>query len=106
MTSELKEAAGFYRKNEIPAFNSEITELQMQTYLISGDFLQKRNRKGQPYGWHVSVLETPETKWGYPYVTGEYKNDPSSSWEEILNQMRTHFPDAEEKQIKKVLTIR
>lgn len=62
--------------------------------------------RGRTYGLHTSMLETPETKWGYPFVTENYKEDPSASWEKIMNQMRLHFPNAEEEPIKKVLGIR
>ena len=48
------------------------TDLQMRTYLITMGFTQKRNKKGQPYGWHLATLGTPETKWGYDFVTSAY----------------------------------
>ena len=54
ISSELRELAG---KDE-----TTLTLLQMQTYLIISGFHQRKNRRGQEYGWHLSVYETPETK--------------------------------------------
>ena len=68
LSTELKTAAGFGKDGEknFPGF---LTQLQMQTYLIVSDFRQKRNRRGQSYGWHLGLIETPETKWGRAFVT-------------------------------------
>lgn len=33
--------------------------LQMQTYLIVSNFLQRRNKRGKPYGWRISFY-TPQ----------------------------------------------
>ena len=78
----------------------------MQTYLIMGDFRQKKNKKGQAYGWHIAVMETPETKWGRAFVTSEYRSDPAVSWQRIVEKMRENFPVAEDDRIRKLLGIR
>lgn len=63
------------------------TDLQMRTYLITMGFTQKRNKKGQPYGWHLATLGTPETKWGYDFVTSAYSMSPQNCWETIRGHM-------------------
>ena len=80
-----------------------ITLLQMQTYLIVGSFLQRRNKKGELYGWHIGHYETPETKWGYDYVTSEYPCAPKDSWQKIADQVKKHYPCVTDTQIKAVL---
>ena len=86
-------------------FEGSLTELQMQTFLIVNDFRQRRNKLGIGYGWHVSVLMTPETKWGYDPVNG-YRGKPEEAWQRIREQALKYFPEAGEEAIRKVLGIR
>lgn len=83
-----------------------LTDLQMQTYLIMSDFRQRKNKKGQLYGWHLSVYETPETKWGRDHVASGYKTDPMASWDMIAVQIKRFYPGAEGKEITKILGIK
>ena len=81
----------------------------MQTYLIMSDFKQRLNKKGESYGWALALLETPETKWGYDYVTSCYKENPKDSFEKIIAQIKSVLPDVGEisdADIMKVLGIR
>ena len=87
-------------------FEGAVTDLQMQTFLIAGGFRQKVNRQGIPYGWHVSVLMTPETKWGYAWVNERSVGKPSESWRLIRDRIRRFYPNAAEKEIRRVLGIR
>lgn len=105
LSFELKEKAGFGKGGE-KNFEGILTELQMQTFLLMSDFRQKVNKKGQPYGWHIGALETPETKWGYDLIAEGYKESPEESWEKIVKQIRKFYPDAEEEQLHKVMGIR
>ena len=86
-------------------FEGTITDLQMHGFLIMSGFRQKRNRRGEEYGWHVAALMTPETKWGYDWVNS-VNDTPVASWEKISTQIRKHFPEADDKKVRKVLGIR
>lgn len=99
---EVKQQAGFGKGGE-KNFDGVMTELQMQTYLIVRDFRQKRNKKGQAYGWSVAVYCMPEHLWGYEMVTAAYKEEPSASGAKISQHMREIYPIATEKQISKIL---
>ena len=105
LSCDLKTEAGFGKNGE-KNFEGAVTDLQMQTYLLVGEFRQKRNRRGEGYGWHLAALETPETKWGYDYITGEYAEDPALSWKRIAEQMKIIYPAAPEKAVRKMLGIR
>ena len=89
-----------------PKDEKTLTDLQMQTYLIISDFRQRRNKKGQLYGWHLSVCETPETKWGRDYIASGYYMDPMESWKAILAQIRLFYPDADELELRRLLGIK
>ena len=80
MSYEVKELAAVDTN-----FQGTLTGLQMQTYLILSDFHQRKNKKGQTYGWHIAAVETPKTKWGREFVTSAYTEDPMESWNKINN---------------------
>lgn len=105
LSNDLKELAGFGKGGE-KNFPGILTELQMQTYLILNDFRQRRNKRGEGYGWHIACVSTPETKWGYDFVSDGYREKPTESWERICRQITSYFPSADDKQLQKVLGIR
>ena len=105
LSPELKAQAGFGKEGE-KNFPGIVTELQMQTYLVTGAFRQRRNKKGKEYGMAASVLMMPETKWGYSHVSSAYAEDPAFSWERLITQIKSCFPEASESDIRAVLGIR
>ncbi len=86
-------------------FEGALTELQMRTFLIMSGFRQKRNRRGEPYGWHVAELMTPETKWGYDAVNS-CDEKPEASRERICAQIRQYYPKAPEQEIRRILGMK
>jgi len=105
LSNELKELAGFGKGGE-KNFDGVLAVLQMQTYLIMSDFRQRRNKKGQTYGWHIAAVKTPETKWGYDFVTSGYAEEPVESWKKIAMSVLDAFPDATDTALQKELAIR
>ena len=100
MSSDIKELAGFGKGSGEKNFGGILADLQMQTYLIVSKFQQKKNKKGQPYGWHIAVMETPETKWGREHVASSYSEDPAESWNKITARMKQFYPDTDDKQLR------
>ena len=86
-------------------FEGALTELQMKTFLIMSDFRQRHNKRGEAFGWYVAELMTPETKWGYDAVNS-CGDKPEDSWYRICQQIRKHFPKADEETIRKTAGIR
>ena len=99
---ELKQLAGFGKGGE-KNFEGTVTDLQMRSYLLIRDFRQRTNKKGQPYGWHISVYTTPEALWGYDYIASAYSIDPAQSRQLIYQQVKKHFPQASETALAAVL---
>lgn len=99
---DLKQQAGFGKGGE-KNFEGTLTSLMMQTYLCMRDFTQKKNKKGEYYGWHVAVYSTPEDIYGYKHVTSCYSESPSKSKQIIIDHINNIYPIATEKQIEKVL---
>ncbi len=104
LSSELKTEAGFGKNGE-KNFEGTVTDLQMHTYLLISGFRQKQNRRGDGYGWHLAALETPETKWGYDFVTGQYSENPALSWKKISEQTKLFHSTASDKSIWKMLGV-
>ncbi len=102
---EIKQMANFGKDGD-KGFEGVMTALQMQMYLTTRDFRQKKNKKGEEYGWHVAVMATPEHMWGYRNVTAAYKESPAESAERIREHVTKMYPEAGAKEIRKVLGIK
>ena len=72
-------------------------------YLVIRDFRQKRNKKGQPYGWPRAEYTTPEALWGAACIAAAYATDPAQSREKVFRQIQAHFPAATEERLRAVL---
>lgn len=101
-SNELKVSAGFGKDGE-KGYEGAITQLMMQLYLCNCDFRKRKNKKGAEYGWDVAIYSAPEHLHGYDYVTSCYREDPKDSWQKIMDYMKELYPDATERQIRKVL---
>ena len=99
---ELKRQAGFGKGGE-KNFEGTGTDLQMGGYLLIRDFRRRRNKRGQEYGWHISVYSTPETLWGYDHVSSAYSVAPAESKALIDEQIWRNFPEAEQEELDAVL---
>ena len=101
----LKALAGFGKGGE-KNYEGVLTELQMQSYLCIGDFRQRLNKRGEPYGWHIAVIAAPESRLGYDAIARAYAEPPQRSWERICAQLCSRFPAADEAQLRKWLGLR
>lgn len=101
-TNEIKQLAGFGKGGE-KGFEGTLSSLEMQLYLCDKDFRQRKNKKGESYGWAIAVLSTPEDLFGRELVTSAYKEDPARSAERIAGHIKSLYPNASDKQINKVL---
>ena len=100
MSGELRKKAALEK-----GFDNVLIDLQMQSFLLISGFRQKRNKRGIEYGWHLPSFMTPETKWGYDAVNSVHESS-DESWKRIDEQIRQFYPDAGEKEIRKVMGIR
>lgn len=102
LSNELKIKAVFGKDGE-KGFDGAITNLCMQTYLCNCDFRKRKNKKGIEYGWDVAVYSSVEHIYGYDYVASCYKEEPTESWNRIVEYMHETYPIATDKQIRKLL---
>lgn len=99
---ELKRLAGFGKGGE-KNFEGTITDLQMNGYLLIRDFRQRLNKKGQPYGWPISVYTMPETLWGHEHISSAYSTEPTHSRDLIYQQISKYFPAATDASLQAIL---
>lgn len=95
---ELKQLAGFGKGGE-KNYEGTVTLLQMKTYLCIRDFRCRRNKAGEPYGWPIAVLTTPEARWGQELVTRAYSEAPETSLRIITEHLAKTFPQADEAEL-------
>ena len=98
---EVKEKAGFGKNGE-KGFEGTCSKLQMGTYLLVKDFVQRRNKEGEPYGWAIARYTLPEYLWGYNFVTGKYTEAPRESGRKIVEHIGKYY-DCDEKTIRRVI---
>lgn len=99
---EMKQNAGFGKGGE-KGFDGTVSNLQMLTYLCVRDFRQKKNKKGQEYGWAIAVYSTPEHIFGSDFVRSAYSEEPSESGNRIATYIKDVYPIATDSQIKRIL---
>ena len=101
-SNEAKQRAGFGKNGE-KNFDGILTELEMQMYLTDCDFRQRQNKRGENYGWAITILSTPEHIFGKKLVTSAYGESPEESFEHIAAKMRERYPDLPDAGIRKAL---
>ena len=101
--ADMKQEAGLGKDK---SFDSEIVNLQMQTYLCIGGFKRKVNKAGNEYGWGVAVYCTPEHLWGYDHIASGYSEEPSESAAKLAAHLGDLFPEASVSQIVRCLGMK
>lgn len=101
LTGELKKRCN-YVKGGNKGFETVITRLQMETYLVVEDFEYMRDKAGNTYGWGVARYSTPERLAGEDFFYGEYKKEPEQSRKAVYEHIKKLFPEVMEKQLVKL----
>ncbi len=84
-------------------FETVITRLQMQTYLVVSDFVYERDRFQRPYGWGVAEYAAPETLFGADFVASAYRTPPEISKARMFAHLRALLPQASAEEIAALL---
>jgi len=94
---------GNYRKGGKKGFETIITRLQSQCYVLVSDFTYARNKNGDEYGWGIAEYSTPEKFFGEDYCNTFYERTPEESYKKILRHMHRLFPDEDDEVTRKIL---
>ena len=106
LTGTLKETGG-YKKGAAgggkTGFETRLTRLEHQCYVIIRDFVYLRDKKGNPYGWGVAEYTTPEREFGSSFTDRVYRRTPGESHERLLERLSLLLPDAPERELERFL---
>lgn len=96
-------ALGNYRKGGSTGFDTSITRLQAQGYVIISDFVYMVDKKGREYGWGVAEYATPEQFLGADFSDAVYRREPGESYARLLDHLKKILSDTDEQLIRKLL---
>ncbi|MCM1304913.1 MAG: hypothetical protein NC306_12535 [Butyrivibrio sp.] len=102
LSGELKRLGGF-GKNGRKGFDTIMTRLQMQGYVVTVDFEYKKDKYGSPYGWGVARYATPERYFGDPFGQQVYQRTPEQSKERILRHLEDLLKGVEKEKLFKII---
>ena len=94
---------GDYRKGGRSGFETSMTRLQAQGYVLISDFVYAKAKDGREYGWGLAQYSTPERFFGPSFRENVYSRTPEESYARILAHLREILPQAEEGQLKCLL---
>ena len=94
---------GDYRKGGRSGFETVITRLQAQGYVLISDFVYERSRDGREYGWGIAEYSTPEAFFGPAWRESVYQKTPEESFRRILRHFQTLLPGAGEDKLRRFL---
>ena len=101
LSNRLK-ALGDYRKGGYTGFDTVITRLQAETYVLISDFVYQRDRFGQPYGWGIAEYSTPERWLGESFAEHVYDRTPEESYARLTEHLCA-LTGADERTVKRFL---
>lgn len=101
ITRELRAACGFTGPKMRSRFDSYVTRLQMACRIVTEDFVYPVDRHNHEYGWGWALLTTPEQLYGRDFCQCE--RSPEDSFERMVGHMQKVLPDADERQLIKML---
>ena len=94
---------GNYRKGGRKGFDSSITRLQKQCYVITSNFVYAKDKFGKEYGWGIAEYTTPEKFYGKKFIDKVYKRTPEESYKKVFKQFKKILPGVEDEWIEKML---
>ncbi len=96
--------SGRWQKTEgKKGFDTTVTRLQEQCYVIISDFVYTTDKKGNRRGWGVAEYSTPEKFMGEAFSEQVYQRSPQESYARLLEHLARLFPRAAEKDLKRFL---
>lgn len=111
LSKELKAIGGYIKpKEKSPdaweprkGFDTRITRLQMQCYVLTSDFEYEVDKNGSFYGWGIARYATPEEFYGKRWLSKVYKRTPEESYRRIFRHLKKVLPDSDEEEIRKLI---
>ncbi len=84
-------------------YDTVITRLQMQAYVLIPDFRYSLTKEGVPYGWGNAVLELADRWLGNDWLALPERRTPAESFERMIAHLHAVLPYADEDALRKEL---
>ena len=101
--SRTVKALGNYRKGGRTGFETSLTRLQEQCYVLISDFVYQTDRFGRRYGWGVGVYSTPELHLGPGFSEAVYRREPEESRALVLEKLHGLCPEVSMEKLRRFL---
>ena len=95
-----------YAKHECgfsKGYDTVVTRLQMQTYIVISDFRYSLTKEGIPYGWGNAVLDIADRYLGSEILSVPEDRTPEMSFERMIHHLTQVMPEVDETLIRKEL---
>ena len=102
LSGKLREA-GDYRKGGKKGFETIITRLQEECYVLISDFVYLKDKNGNQYGWGIAEYSTPEQFFGSSFRETVYRPTPEESYARLFAHLKEILPEASDEAIRKFL---
>ena len=109
LSKELRRAGGYsysgrWQKTDgKKGFDTSITRLQEQCYVLISDFVYTLDKQGNRRGWGVAEYSTPEKHLGSSFAEAVYIREPKESYERLLEHLAKLFPNVPVSDLKRFL---
>ena len=109
LSKELRQNGGYayngrWQKTEgKKGFDTSVTRLQEQCYVIVSNFVYTIDNRGNRRGWGVAEYSTPEKFMGTMLIENVYCKKPQESYECLLEHLTTLFPQAPLQKLKRFI---
>ncbi|MBO4883811.1 MAG: hypothetical protein IKS52_13440 [Clostridia bacterium] len=98
LSSEAKRGCGFSE-----GYDTVLTRLEMQTYVLNADFRYSVDRHGRPYGWGSAVLCAADDWLDADQLAAPAGRAPAESFERLFDRLRAAMPEADEAALRREL---
>ncbi|WP_035764715.1 AlkZ-related protein [Butyrivibrio sp. NC2002] len=102
LTREIKNGLN-YKKGGNKGFETVITRLQMQTYVVPVDYEYSKRKSGDEYGWGNCRYDIAENYRGDKLCRSAYKRSPEESLDRIIKHIRKALPRMDEDELRTLL---
>ena len=84
-------------------FDTTITRLQMQCYVITTNFEYEAGKNGQPYGWGIARYATPEEYLGSAFSKKVYARSIEASRKRLLKHLQSVLPETDRVYLERLI---
>lgn len=92
-----------YKKGGNKGFETVITRLQMQTYVVPVNYEYSKRKNGDEYGWGNCRYDIAERYWGDRLCRSAYNREPAGSLERIIKHIRKILPKMDEEDLRALI---